>query len=144
MSHYLGTTGADFYIGTSALEINGEKNLDSVYYVGQTPSEFIGTNIRFLYAVRRDDDGNLYFNRYDRLGTETWVVNNPGDPSEDYTGFQDNVDFFEGRNESHVIVWENLIYEQWKWDNRFINYYISDNGELVVGVAEPHTYTPGP
>ena len=118
---------------------------NSIYYVGLRPEELLGGEPRYIYGLRRDDDGTLYINRFDQIGNETWQVNRPGDPAEDYTGFEVGVDFYDGRNEDHTIEYDNLIYEQYRWDGRFISYYLdNETGQLVARVAGSYNYPEGP
>ena len=44
---------------------------------------------------------------------------------------------------NHEKVYENLNYEQFKWDNRSLMYYIDDSGNLVVRINEGYTYPTG-
>ncbi len=116
---------------------------ETLYYVGEVTYSILGNNPRYLYALRRDDDGTLYLNRFDQLGDGTWVVNTPGgDPGEDYTGFEYNVNFFDGRNVDHTIEYDNLIYEQWRWDGRYVAYYVNADGYLVARVGRDFDYPP--
>lgn len=114
------------------------------YYIGQQPSDVLGDQPRFFYALRRTDDGELYFARVDQLiGEDSIEINNPGDPTENYDDFEVGVDFFEGRDVYHNLVFENLKYEQYRWDDRSIYYYIDDDGQLVARVNATYTYPTG-
>jgi hypothetical protein len=53
------------------------------------------------------------------------------------------VDFFEGRDVEHTKIYDNLNYEQFRWDSRNILYYIDSEGQLVLRVNEPYTYPVG-
>ena len=71
---------------------------ESLYYVGDVAYSILGNDPRYLYALRREEDGTLYLNRFDQIGAETWVINTPGgDPGEEYNDFTFNVFFLEGR-----------------------------------------------
>ena len=37
-------------------------------------------------------------------------------------------------------MYPNLNYEQLRWDNRHLNYYVNDEGEFVLVFNEAHTY----
>jgi len=114
------------------------------YYIGQQPSDVLGDQPRFFYALRRTDDGELYFARIDQLiGEDAIEINLPGDPSENYEDFEVGVDFYEGRDVYHNLVFENLNYEQYRWDNRSIYYYIDEDGQLVARVNATYTYPTG-
>ena len=114
------------------------------YYIGQQPSDVLGDQPRFFYALRRTDDGELYFARVDQLIGEDGIdINNPGDPNENYEDFEVGVDFYEGRDVYHNLVFENLKYEQYRWDDRSIYYYIDEDGQLVARVNATYTYPTG-
>lgn len=114
------------YIGTSA---------ETVYAEVQN---------RYFYGLRRTDDGELFLGKVDQLKkTDSLTINNPGDPTENYPNFEEGQDFYEGRNVFHDLVYENLNYEQFRWDDRNVLYYINDEGELVLRINQNHTYTDG-
>lgn len=114
------------------------------YYIGQQPSDVLGDQPRFFYGLRRTDDGELYFARVDQLiGDDSIDINAPGNPIENYEDFEMGIDFFEGRDVYHNIVFENLNYEQYRWDDRSIYYYIDDDGQLVARVNASYTYPTG-
>lgn len=111
------------------------------HYIGQNPDQLLASDQRFLYALRRTDEGELYFARLDQLSsTDSLTINNPAGGDYDYTGFEMGVDFFEGRDVYHELVFANLEYEQYRWDQRSLYYYINDNGELVVRINQLYTY----
>ena len=64
-------------------------------------------------------------------------------PAQNYEDFEQGQDFYEGRNVNHEKVYTNLNYEQFRWDNRSINYYIDDSGNLVARINEGYTYPTG-
>jgi hypothetical protein len=83
----------------------------------------------------------LYIVKVDQAtGQDSITVNNPGDAANDYTEFASGVDFFEGRDVYHSLVYPNLNYEQLRWDNRSVYYYINANGELVARVGQTYAY----
>jgi len=116
------------------------------YYAGQTNiADILGSdNPRYFYALRRDEQGLLYFAKIDQLkDTGTIVINNPGLNQNDFSDFEYGVDFFDGRlDEDHSRPYENLYFDQYRWDNKNIFYYINDNGEFVVRVNETYPYQP--
>lgn len=121
----------------------------TTYYVGNNPDQLIQQlgEARYLYALRRDEQGYLYLYKTDQLAgnDDTFQVNKIGDdPTKDYTDFEFGVDFFDGRLETHEIdpAIENINWEQYRWDSRNIFYYINDNGEFVVRVNQPYDYPP--
>ena len=111
-------------------------------YIGENgAAELLGGEPRYFYALRRTDEGELYFCRVDQaLGQDSAVINNPADGNDDFTDFSSGNDFFEGRDVNHNLVYPNLNYEQMRWDNRSIYYYINSNGELVARIGKAYPY----
>lgn len=117
------------------------------YYVGGevSQSDLLGEgNPRYFYALRRTDDGLLYFARIDQLkDTGTITINNPGPSAADFNEFEYGVDFFDGRaEEDHSRPFDNLRWDQYRWDNKNVNYYINEQGEFVVRVNQAYSYPP--
>ena len=114
------------------------------YYIGQSPDTILGGEPRYFYGLRRTDTGEIYLAKVDQiLGSGAVQVNAPGDPTNNYPNFEVGQDFYEGRDVYHNVVYENLNYEQFRWDDRNLYYYINDEGELVVKVNQSHTYDNG-
>ena len=111
-------------------------------YIGEnSASNMLGGEPRYFYALRRTDQGDLYFCRVDQaLGQDSVTINNPAAVGDDFTDFSSGADFFEGRDVYHNIVYPNLNYEQMRWDNRSIYYYINAAGELVARVGQAYAY----
>jgi hypothetical protein len=102
-------------------------------YIGQSPDSESVRHNRFFYGIRRDDDGNLYLARFDsQSGTDTLVINNPGDAVDNWEDFEIGIDFFEGRGLDHELTYANINYEQYRWDDRMLSYYLNSDGELVL------------
>jgi len=114
-------------------------------YFGNNQENVVGgLDGRFFYGLRRTDDGELFFTKVDQMDPDASIqVNKPGDPTKNYSDFEQGVDFFEGRDQNHDYVYENLTYEQLRWDDRHLFYYINDEGELVVRINRPYTYPTG-
>jgi|SRR5210317_2616823 hypothetical protein len=112
------------------------------YYSGISPDHIVGAlQNRFFYGLRRTDNGELFVSKADQLKTtDSITINNPGDPTNNYTDFEEGQDFFEGRDVNHNLVYKNLNYEQFRWDNRNISYYIDDEGELVARINQNYVY----
>ena len=108
------------------------------FYVGPNPSDLIfdGLGERFFYGLRRTDDGELFLAKIDQLGSDSLVINKSGDPVKNYPDFEEGHEFFDGRDINHNLVYENLNYEQFRWDDANLVYYINDEGELVVRVNQ--------
>lgn len=101
---------------------------------------------RYFYGLRRTDAGELYLGKVDLMSandTQGLQINKLGDPVENYPNFSRGVDFFEGRDVEHTKIYNNLNYEQFRWDGRNILYYIDADGQLVLRVNEAYTYPVG-
>jgi len=111
-------------------------------YVGTTPEQLnTQLNYRYFYGLRRTDEGTVYFAKLDHLSnTDSITVNQPGPEQDDFPNFAEGQNFFEGRNVNHDLVYKNLTYEQFIWDNKNVYYYINDNGELVLSINKQITY----
>lgn len=116
----------------------------STYYVGdQDTSALLGANNpRFYYALRRTQEGDLYFTKVDQLlgADEEIIVNNIGLAEDDFTEFEVGVDYFDGRDDDHNRPNANMYPDQYRWDSRNIYYYLNANGELVARVNKAYTY----
>lgn len=116
------------------------------YYVGQTTiADLLGAdNPRYFYALRRTDEGTLYFGKVDQIKDDYQVTVNIAGPNEDnFESFEYGTDYFEGRLESdHSRPFPNLYFDQYRWDNKNCYYYINDNGELVVRINKQYPYDP--
>jgi hypothetical protein len=116
----------------------------SNYYLGRTPTETLGESPRYWYALRRNDDGELFIVRSDQLTDDTsYEINLPGDNNDNFEDFEAGVDFFEGRDDDHEIIYPNLYYTQYRWDDRSIFYYVDSEGRLVQRVFAGYTYPEG-
>lgn len=116
------------------------------YFIGITPSDINQSFIkRYLYGLRRNEDGELFFISIDQLGTDDdeIVINEIGTGAENYPFFEEGIDFLEGITIDHEIEYPNLRYPQLKWDNRFLSYYIDVNGRLSIKINRNHVYEEG-
>lgn len=117
------------------------------YYVGGevNQSDILGDNSpRYFYALRRTDEGMLYFAKIDQLKSfnDVIIINDPGLTENDYEDFEYGVDFFDGRTGvDHSRPYTNLHWDQYRWDNKNLFYYINSNGEFVVRVNQEYTYS---
>lgn len=119
----------------------------STFYVGNSPQDILTQlgNSRYFYALRRSEEGDLFFAKVDQLiDQDTIIINDPGPTVDNYEDFEYGVDFFDGRlAEDHSRPYANLHWDQYRWDTRNIYYYIDDNGELIVRINQKYTYPPG-
>lgn len=111
-------------------------------YIGNTPESLIQSlGARYLYGLRRTDQGELFLGKLDQIaGNDSLEINKPGLPEDNFNNFQEGQDFFEGRNVQHEIVYQNLNYEQFRWDDKNVFYYVDDEGVLVARVSQAYTY----
>ena len=111
------------------------------YFFGRDANEILGGNPRYFYGLRRTDNGELFLAKVDQTSpTDSVQINAPGNSTGNYTNFDVGQDFYEGRDVYHNLVFENLNYEQYKWDDRSVYYYVNDEGELVVRINQKYTY----
>lgn len=111
-------------------------------YIGSNPDQIYGAvENRFFYGLRRTDQGELFVAKADQTKKDASIaVNNSGDLVDDFPNFREGQDFFEGRNIKHNLIYKNLNYEQFRWDNKNIYYYVNDEGELVARINQSFTY----
>jgi hypothetical protein len=118
--------------------------MPSTYYLGTSPDEALGDSPRYWYAIRRNEDGELFLLRSDQLiDKDTVELNLPGDPAENFEDFEPGVDYFEGVTADHEIEYDNLVWTQYRWDNRSMLYYIDSEGRLVQRINQGYTYPTG-
>jgi hypothetical protein len=115
------------------------------YYIGTSPTEVLGGFIkRYFYGLRRNDDGELFLIVSDQLGSgeeNSVVINDIGPSEENFPDFEEGIDFLDGVDENHNIVYSNLRYQQIKWEGRSLLYYIEpETGNFVQKISEAHTY----
>ena len=119
--------------------------MPSTYYLGTSPTEALGDSPQFFYGMRRNDDGELFLIRSDQLRDFDAVeINNPESVDETFDDFEAGVDYFDGVDADHDIVYSGLKYTQYKWDDRSIFYYVESNGNLVMRNNKGYNYPDGP
>lgn len=119
--------------------------MPSTYYLGTSPDEALGDSPRYWYALRRNDDGELFLLRSDQLKDKDSIeLNIPGDPAENFEDFEPGVDYFDGVRDDHQIEYENLVWVQYRWDNRNMLYYVGqDEGRLIQRINQGYVYPTG-
>jgi hypothetical protein len=86
--------------------------MSSTYYLGTSPSEALGDSPQFFYGLRRNSDGELFFVRSDQLrDLDDVEINTPGSISETFEDFQAGIDFLDGIDITHELVYENLKFQ---------------------------------
>ena len=116
----------------------------SNYYLGVTPTEALGDSPRYWYALRRNEDGELFFVRSDQiLDKDAYQLNIPGEPEQNFEDFESGVNYFDGIDEDHELVYENMFYPQYKWDDKSLFYYIDEEGSFIVRINRGYSYPSG-
>jgi hypothetical protein len=114
------------------------------YYLGTVPLESLGDSPRYWYALRRNDDGELFLFRSDQLRDKDSIeLNLPGDPTENFEDFEPGIDFFEGVTQDQEIAYDNLVWVQYRWDDRNMLYYIDNEGRLTQRINQGYVYPVG-
>ena len=105
-------------------------------YVGNSPSDVLDGFIkRYFYGIRRNDDGELFLIRLDQLGqADTAIsINELGEADGNFPDFEEGIDYLDGLDEEHNILYANLRYPQFKWDGRSLLYYVDQtDGQFVL------------
>ena len=117
----------------------------STFYIGNNPQDVLqGLIKRYFYGLRRNRDGELFLIRIDQLqgGTnQIATINDVGIADENFPDFEEGIDFLEGIDADHEIVYDNLRYQQLRWDGRSLTYYIDpSDGSLNVRISEDYVY----
>ena len=76
-------------------------------YLGAVGSDSMSgpSEQRYFYALRTDEDGNVYFTRIDIMTSDEGIqVNNPGDATDDWEYFELGIDYFEGKRIAPVKI----------------------------------------
>jgi hypothetical protein len=114
------------------------------YYLGTTPIESLGDSPRYWYAIRRNADGELFLFRSDQLKDKDSIeLNIPGEPENNFEDFEPGIDFFEGIATDHEVEYKNLVWVQYRWDNRNMLYYIDNEGRLTQRINQGYVYPTG-
>jgi hypothetical protein len=118
--------------------------MPSTYYLGTSPDEALGDSPRYFYAIRRNEDGELFLVRSDQLiDKDSIELNYPGDPTENFEEFEPGTDFFDGKDVDHELAYANIKYTQYRWDNRSVLYYVNGEGQLVQRINQNYVYPVG-
>lgn len=112
---------------------------NSTYLLGGTSE----SGAYYFYALRRDDEGNLFIRRDDVANdTNLLDVFGPNKPIE-FDGEFIDFDFDEGRNADHTLKYtsDEVKYEQWFWDNKLTSFYLDeDDGQLVAAYGRENKW----
>ena len=113
------------------------------YYIGTSPEAVINGFIkRYFYGLRRNDDGELFLVRVDQLrGEGSLVINDIGIGENNFLDFEEGIDYLDGIDINHNIVYKNLRYTQMKWDGRLLTYYVDPvDGQFIARISEDYIY----
>lgn len=115
------------------------------YYIGSSPKDVLdGLIKRYFYGMRRNNDGELFFIKADQLNggaSNSVVINDLGAPEENFLDFEEGIDFLEGVDADHNIEYDNLRYQQIKWDGRSLTYYIEPStGQFIQRISEGYQF----
>ena len=117
------------------------------YYIGTGPADVINSFIkRYFYGMRRNDDGELFLIVADQLAgnQDSVTINELGIAEDNFLDFEEGIDFLDGIDANHNIVYKNLRYQQIRWDDRSLVYYVEPNtGQFVQRVTETYVYPDG-
>ena len=89
----------------------------------------------------------MYLIRSDQLAAgqdNPVVINDIGEAEDNFPDFEEGIDFLDGIDEDHNIVYGNLRYPQIKWEGRSITYFIDpESGEFTLRVSEGYDFPEG-
>jgi|TARA_B110000259_G_scaffold37407_1_gene42369 hypothetical protein len=113
------------------------------YFIGTSPEAVVNGFIkRYFYGLRRNDDGELFLIRIDQLaGEETAVINDVGIGENNFLDYEEGIDFLEGVDIDHNVIYQNLRYPQLKWDSRLLTYYVDPvDGQYIISISQDYEY----
>jgi hypothetical protein len=113
------------------------------YFIGTSPEAVVNGFIkRYFYGLRRNDDGELFLIRIDQLaGDETAVINDVGIGANNFLDYEEGIDFLEGVDIEHNVIYQNLRYPQLKWDSRLLTYYVDPvDGQYIISISQDYEY----
>jgi hypothetical protein len=113
------------------------------YFIGTSPEAVVNGFIkRYFYGLRRNDDGELFLIRIDQLaGDETAVINDVGIGENNFLDYEEGIDFLEGVDIDHNVIYQNLRYPQLKWDSRLLTYYVDPvDGQYIISISQDYEY----
>jgi hypothetical protein len=86
----------------------------------------------------------LFLLRSDQLKDKDSIeLNLPGDPAENFEDFEPGVDYFDGIQADHEVEYDNLVWTQYRWDNRNLLYYVDNQGRLTQRINQGYIYPVG-
>lgn len=116
--------------------------MSNPYVLGTDMSSYVSSDEqRYLYALRKDEDGTLFIARLDTFNVDDSIeLFGSAIPIdfEDVT-FPPTVDYHDNRNPTTKELTydrQDVKYEQWRTDNRMISYYLDADGNFVASIGE--------
>lgn len=100
--------------------------------------------LRYFYALRKDDDGTLFVSRVDlndKNDSINLFQNLPPVEFESFTMPGD--DYFDNRSDTTKELThprDEVKYEQWRWDSRLLSYFIDGDGNFTIAINEDKNY----
>ena len=97
-------------------------------------------------ALAGSDDGELFLIVADQLAgnQDSVTINELGIAEDNFLDFEEGIGFLDGIDANHNIVYKNLRYQQIRWDDRSLVYYVEPNtGQFVQRVTETYVYPDG-
>ena len=115
------------------------------YYIGTSPTDVINGFIkRYMYGLRRNDDGELFLIKVDQLSggqDNIAIINDIGIAAENYLDFEEGIDFLSGIDENHDKLYDNVRYPQFKWDSRSLTYFVDPtDGQFIQRLSQAYVY----
>ena len=109
---------------------------------GSYQGDISRSNSYWVYALRRDDEGMLYFTKVSSASTETGVDVGMRYDGTQVTEFGDYDDYvLETTPEKSYSNNPQDKYQQFRFDSRNLNYFLDDDGYFVLKVTGSHTYS---
>jgi hypothetical protein len=109
---------------------------------GSYQGDISRSNSYWVYALRRDDEGMLYFTKVSSASTETGVDVGMRYDGTQVTEFGDYDDYvLETTPEKSYSNNPQDKYQQFRFDSRNLNYFLDDDGYFVLKVTGIHTYS---
>jgi hypothetical protein len=118
------------------------------YYLGRNLDTYNQREERYFYGLKRDDENGFLvldkINLDKSLDTlEIADLSKVTGDKQIFENLQEGVDFFEGRAVDHELKYDGLNYEQFKWSEDNLYYFVDAEGQLCVRVNTPYNYSEG-
>ena len=113
---------------------------------GSYQGDISRSNSYWVYALRRDGEGMLYFTKVSSASTETGVdvgIRSDGTQVPEFGDYADYV--LETTAEKSLFNHPQDKYQQIRFDSRNINYFFNTDGDMIVQYNGTYDYeTEGP